>query len=659
MKYLQIVILIVTCNSYLVGQMTIQGIVLDAETNSPLIGATVIVKGKQIGTTTDIDGNFVLDLNQSKEVLVFQYQGYQQQEFKITQSKKDIEIKLQLENYNSPQSDQSITTQSEFVIRTKNSSHNLRDYFPSIVRVIAQKDFGEDIGTGIIIGRQDQEIFILTALHVVLESTKKEVLIHKEKVPLLAELVLKNNPLDLAILKIKTKSIQNNKIFHPIYLKHFQNEMAVKSIGHPAGGFWKLNSLNKVQETELYEEERKFSITPQAIVGGCSGGPVFAKNGAWLGIITETSMVEGTCVKANAIINWIRKNAIPHQFVYYPDVEMIFVKGKQKKYTHHLSLISKGLKKMVPNADKKIHSKVEDFYLAKNELTIAQFDAFVKATDYMTTNEKNGKTLVLQKDDDFFYNDSVKNVTYQYDAYGKRRNEKDWDKYPVTHVTHEDGEAYCKWLSSVTGHDFRLPYKEEFYYVMMPTSNRISKSFTRENVVDKSVCKTSLDIYIDPKFCEVLESLKSKNGKDKYVNDGYSTIAPIGQFAESDLGFNDLFGNVSEWSKKPVEVLVPGDYYQNKHISFGPNWLNYMWDYLIETKGQSRYKSISTLTYELYKQDEFSSIDFKSKPKELGFILRNIDIDGVFAKALNFEMEEHFQKNISSNYTGIRVARNK
>ena len=53
----------------------ISGTVTD-ETGVPLPGATVIVKGTTTGTTTDIDGRFVVDANADDVILVVSYVGY-------------------------------------------------------------------------------------------------------------------------------------------------------------------------------------------------------------------------------------------------------------------------------------------------------------------------------------------------------------------------------------------------------------------------------------------------------------------------------------------------------------------------------------------------------------------------------------------------------
>ena len=55
---------------------TVKGTVKDAD-NNPVIGATVVVKGTTIGTTTDIDGNYTINVNPG-QVLEFSYVGMQQ-----------------------------------------------------------------------------------------------------------------------------------------------------------------------------------------------------------------------------------------------------------------------------------------------------------------------------------------------------------------------------------------------------------------------------------------------------------------------------------------------------------------------------------------------------------------------------------------------------
>lgn len=49
-----------------------KGKVVDDRTSEPLVGATVKVKGSTIGTITDIDGNFALDIPDNISPIVFE-----------------------------------------------------------------------------------------------------------------------------------------------------------------------------------------------------------------------------------------------------------------------------------------------------------------------------------------------------------------------------------------------------------------------------------------------------------------------------------------------------------------------------------------------------------------------------------------------------------
>lgn len=58
---------------------TVSGLVRDAETREPLVGATVHVPGTTIGTATDVDGRYGITLPAGAEQLRFNYIGYKTQ----------------------------------------------------------------------------------------------------------------------------------------------------------------------------------------------------------------------------------------------------------------------------------------------------------------------------------------------------------------------------------------------------------------------------------------------------------------------------------------------------------------------------------------------------------------------------------------------------
>lgn len=64
------------------AQKQITGNVLD-NTGEPLIGVNVVIKGTDMGSTTDYDGNYILKLPSGKNKLVFSYIGYKTQEVDI------------------------------------------------------------------------------------------------------------------------------------------------------------------------------------------------------------------------------------------------------------------------------------------------------------------------------------------------------------------------------------------------------------------------------------------------------------------------------------------------------------------------------------------------------------------------------------------------
>ncbi|MEN8156842.1 MAG: TonB-dependent receptor [Bacteroidota bacterium] len=61
----------------------VTGNITDSGDNTPLIGATIQVKGAAVGTVTDVNGNFSLDIPAGSEVVVFSYIGYLSKEVEI------------------------------------------------------------------------------------------------------------------------------------------------------------------------------------------------------------------------------------------------------------------------------------------------------------------------------------------------------------------------------------------------------------------------------------------------------------------------------------------------------------------------------------------------------------------------------------------------
>ena len=73
-------------------QRTVTGTVVD-ETGEPLIGATVQVSGESIGTSTDMDGRYSLNVPAKAKRLTFSYVGYEKMEVDITSDVINVTMK--------------------------------------------------------------------------------------------------------------------------------------------------------------------------------------------------------------------------------------------------------------------------------------------------------------------------------------------------------------------------------------------------------------------------------------------------------------------------------------------------------------------------------------------------------------------------------------
>jgi TonB-linked SusC/RagA family outer membrane protein len=85
----------------ILSAQTLKGTVLDSETNEPVIGAAILVKGdaKNTGTVTDIDGGFTLDIAKLPIIIEVSYIGYKTQEIDIYEISDPLIVSL-VENSN-------------------------------------------------------------------------------------------------------------------------------------------------------------------------------------------------------------------------------------------------------------------------------------------------------------------------------------------------------------------------------------------------------------------------------------------------------------------------------------------------------------------------------------------------------------------------------
>jgi formylglycine-generating enzyme required for sulfatase activity len=132
-----------------------------------------------------------------------------------------------------------------------------------------------------------------------------------------------------------------------------------------------------------------------------------------------------------------------------------------------------------------------------------------------------------------------------YDGAWKYRPENNWQNpgfaqsglHPVTCVSWNDAVAYAQWLSTKTGHQYRLPSASEWEYAaraggetVYPWASNGSNACSYANVADASAARQY------PGWMAFA------------CDDGYANTSPVGSFKANALGLNDMLGNVFQWT---------------------------------------------------------------------------------------------------------------
>ena len=86
--------LLIICVLPNMAQFTLSGIVVDKITKEPLIGANILITNTKVGTQTDWDGSFVIDVTEPPISVAASYLGYEAVEITLEESQEYIRIEL-------------------------------------------------------------------------------------------------------------------------------------------------------------------------------------------------------------------------------------------------------------------------------------------------------------------------------------------------------------------------------------------------------------------------------------------------------------------------------------------------------------------------------------------------------------------------------------
>jgi len=185
---------------------------------------------------------------------------------------------------------------------------------------------------------------------------------------------------------------------------------------------------------------------------------------------------------------------------------------------------TKGEKKELP--EHTVH--LTGYWIGKYPVTVAQFRAFVKETDYVTDSEAGQGSWIEE------------GGQIRYDVSWDRPNFKQDDNHPVICVSWNDANAYIKWLSSKTGIDFCLPTEAQWERAARCTDQR---TYPWGNELPDGSQANFADVNYFKKFGE-----KGRNS-DRSINDGYAQTSPVDAFpkGQSPYGVFDMAGNTIDW----------------------------------------------------------------------------------------------------------------
>ena len=89
-------VLLILTSSDIFAQITLKGKVSDRSNKESLIGSNIVIKGTTKGTTTDIDGNFVLEVDSLPVTLVATFVGYGKKEIKVESQGADVNFVMEV-----------------------------------------------------------------------------------------------------------------------------------------------------------------------------------------------------------------------------------------------------------------------------------------------------------------------------------------------------------------------------------------------------------------------------------------------------------------------------------------------------------------------------------------------------------------------------------
>lgn len=177
---------------------------------------------------------------------------------------------------------------------------------------------------------------------------------------------------------------------------------------------------------------------------------------------------------------------------------------------------------------------VQPFALGRCEVTVREFQQFVKETGYRTQAEEGeGCNTLNAKGDDF---ETQKDKSWSRPGFSQS------EIHPVLCVSFNDVQAYIAWLNLSTGVTYRLPTEAEWEFAARAgTTTRFSFG---DDLGAEHQCT-----YANGGDISVKDKPFAKEWELANCDDGHDFTAPVGSFKPNAFGLYDMHGNVWEWNQ--------------------------------------------------------------------------------------------------------------
>ena len=168
--------------------------------------------------------------------------------------------------------------------------------------------------------------------------------------------------------------------------------------------------------------------------------------------------------------------------------------------------------------------RLSAYQIARYETTNQEFAAFVKATNYRTDAERLHNCMVFEPGLPEFRWICDKTAFWKWPNGRTRDGITGKEQHPVTSISFQDAEAYCKWAG------VRLPTLDEW----------------------EVACRagTQTDYFFGSSPEGIGKYANVWHGRDHLkadYSDGYMYTSPVGSFLPNPWGLYDMYGNVFEF----------------------------------------------------------------------------------------------------------------